>query len=420
MGHPDPRVSIVIVDFKGQRFLGPLFESLSVQSYGDFEVVVVDNEGSLTLPDDLCDHRIRKINAEENLGFAGGCNLGVQEAQGELIVFLNNDTVVDENWLDKLVHRVDSDLSLSVIVSKVLFFPKYVSLKINSPIFNPNETGLSDDNRRLGVRVLFGHDWSESTGVLSVAGFHGIEKDGDEEWRWSEGNAELWVPLSYGKGEAFELVVDTPIELLGKDLNIRIGAQERNIVIDGGRHALAFELRDDEIFDVVNSAGSDLTDKGLCEEIGIYEIDSEKHGIAREVSAFSGCSVLVRKEVFEELSGFDAAFFAYYEDTDLSWRIRKRGGKIFYEPQSVARHHRSSTSGEQSAFFCFQIYRNKRWNIVKNASFRTVIILLFKELCSGIPNSVIVDVEYSAMRLKRETLVGMLKYLLRRIFVPNL
>ena len=419
MGSREPRVSIVIVDFKGQRFLTPLFDSLSTQIYSDFEIVLVDCEGSLELPSEFVNLRYRKISAGENLGFAGGCNLGVQEALGELIVFLNNDTVVDERWLDKLVHRVDSDLSISVVVSKVLFFPKYVSLKIDSPIFNPNEIGLSDDSRWLGVRLLFDHNWSRSTGVLRATGFHGREKIGDEEWRWAEGNAELWVPLNDGIGGSFEVVIDTPIELLGRDLKIKVGNQERNIVIDGGTHTLAFELIEEEVFDVVNSAGSSLTDKGVCEEIGIYEIDSYKHETACEVSAFSGCSVLVRKEVFEELSGFDKALFAYYEDTDLSWRIKKMGGRMFYEPKSIVRHHCSSTSLKQSAFFYFQIYRNMRWNVAKNAPFRIAVALFFREFCSGLTGTLVFDSEYSAKRLKRETLSGMLKYLLRRIFVPN-
>jgi GT2 family glycosyltransferase len=420
MGSRGPRVSIVIVDFKGQRFLGPLFESLSVQSYGDFEVVVVDNEGSLKLPDDLCDHRIRKISVEVNLGFAGGCNLGVQEARGELIAFLNNDTVVDENWLDKLVRRIDSDSNIAVVTSKILFFPRYVSLRIDSPVFNPSESGSSSDTRELAVRVRFEPVWTNSTGVLKISGFHGSEKDGAEEWRWTEGRAKLWLPLEKWQMEKIELVVDTPIESVGENLRVKLGNQECNIVVDGKRHTLAFNLGHEECFDVVNSAGSDVTDQGCCKEIGIYEVDDGQYGAAREVSAFSGCSVLARKDAFEKADGFDAAFFAYYEDTDLSWRMRKMGWRIFYEPESCVRHHRSGTSGEQSPFFCFQIYRNMRWNVAKNASFRFAVLFFMREICCWIPDTVSTDIEYSAVRLKRETLVGMLKYLAKRIFLVSL
>ena len=66
----------------------------------------------------------------------------------------------------------------------------------------------------------------------------------------------------------------------------------------------------------------------------------------REVDYCSGASIMIRSNVFESLGGFDEAFVpAYYEDTDLAFRIRKNGMKVLYEPRSVVIHHEGVSHG---------------------------------------------------------------------------
>ncbi|UFS73440.1 glycosyltransferase [Tardiphaga sp. 37S4] len=66
----------------------------------------------------------------------------------------------------------------------------------------------------------------------------------------------------------------------------------------------------------------------------------------REVDYCSGASIMVRRDLFASLGGFDESFApAYYEDVDLAFRIRARGLKVLYEPQSVVIHHEGMSHG---------------------------------------------------------------------------
>ena len=67
---------------------------------------------------------------------------------------------------------------------------------------------------------------------------------------------------------------------------------------------------------------------------------------------------------------FDDDFFLYYEDTDLSWRLRAAGWAIRYEPTAVVRHVHSATSVEWSPTFVFHTDRNRLLMLVKDATAR--------------------------------------------------
>jgi GT2 family glycosyltransferase len=63
-------------------------------------------------------------------------------------------------------------------------------------------------------------------------------------------------------------------------------------------------------------------------------------GGRRPVPWVSGCCLLVRRDCFAELGGFDGGFFLYYEDVDLCRRARSRGWSVWYEPALTLVHHR--------------------------------------------------------------------------------
>lgn len=79
----------------------------------------------------------------------------------------------------------------------------------------------------------------------------------------------------------------------------------------------------------------------------------------RRVDYASACSLLVRREAWRAVGGFDEQYFpAYYEDVDLCLAIRARGGVVLYEPRSRVRHHESASSGDDFKNFLFR--RNQR------------------------------------------------------------
>ena len=96
-----PKVSVVVVDYEGERYRNALLESLFSQSYKDYELIIVDNSGNIDLSRDRLRENISIHNTPKNLGFSEGCNYGALYAKGEWIAFLNDDTLVDPNWLGR-------------------------------------------------------------------------------------------------------------------------------------------------------------------------------------------------------------------------------------------------------------------------------------------------------------------------------
>ena len=114
----------MIVNLNRRDLLARCLESLWNQTYRDFEVIVVDNgshDGSVQFLHSLRNPRLRVVELPENKGFAGGCNAGIAQAQARYIATLNNDAEVDANWLRELVHGIESDPSIGMCASKILF-----------------------------------------------------------------------------------------------------------------------------------------------------------------------------------------------------------------------------------------------------------------------------------------------------------
>lgn len=123
-----PMVSIVIVNFNGRNFLSRCLSSVLKTNYPNFEVIIVDNgstDGSAELVQRCFQYNnIRIIRNSRNLGFAEGNNIGARAAKGEYVVFLNNDTEVDAEWLKELVTVMESDEAIAAAQSKLLSFDR--------------------------------------------------------------------------------------------------------------------------------------------------------------------------------------------------------------------------------------------------------------------------------------------------------
>lgn len=99
----------------------------------------------------------------------------------------------------------------------------------------------------------------------------------------------------------------------------------------------------------------------------------------QEITSVSGSAFLVKETVFKKLNGFDENFFMYYEDGDLSWRIRSQGLKIFLVPQSLVYHDYKFNPEEnyQKAKYKFYLLeRNRLLMILKNYSNKTLLLLI--------------------------------------------
>jgi GT2 family glycosyltransferase len=117
----------------------------------------------------------------------------------------------------------------------------------------------------------------------------------------------------------------------------------------------------------IQNAGSLLLSDGSGADRGFHQQDHGQFDSREEVFGACGAAVLYRREMLEDVGMFDETFFNYYEDTDLSWRMRLRGWKVIYEPRAVVHHVHAGTSGEWSPFFTFHVDRNRLFMILKNA-----------------------------------------------------
>lgn len=219
-----PCVSIVIPVYNQFDYTYACVKSI-LQNSGDitYEILIADDcSTDLTEQIDGIIAGLHTIRNKENLRFLLNCNNAAKQARGEYILFLNNDTQVQENWLEPLVSLMRKDPSVGMTGSKLVY----------------------PDGRL-----------QEAGGIL-----------------WSDGSA--W---NYGNRS---------------DPN----APEYNYV--------------------------------------------------KEVDYISGASICIRRELWEEIGGFDERFVpAYCEDSDLAFEVRRRGYKVVYQPFSVVVHFEGISNG---------------------------------------------------------------------------
>jgi GT2 family glycosyltransferase/glycosyltransferase involved in cell wall biosynthesis len=219
-----PLISIIIPAYNNWNYTAACLRSIAeARCLQKIEVIVVDDESSDETEAGIAEiEGLRYFRTEQNLGFIGSCNHGAEQAKGQYLVMLNNDTQVLDGWLDKLLDTFR-------------LFP---------------EAGL------VGAKLIY------PDGSLQECG--GIVFQDGSGW-------------NYGRG-------DNP------------------------------------------------------------ERPDYMH--VREVDYCSGACIMIETALFNEMGGFDNNYApAYYEDTDLAFRIRARGLKVLVQPASIVIHHEGITSG---------------------------------------------------------------------------
>ncbi len=117
------RVSVVVVNWNGERYLRDCLGSLMAQTYDHAEVILVDNgstDGSVELVRRAFP-TVRVLRNEANLGFARANNQAIEASEGEFIATLNNDACAEPEWLASLVEAMGNDRSIGSCASKMVF-----------------------------------------------------------------------------------------------------------------------------------------------------------------------------------------------------------------------------------------------------------------------------------------------------------
>jgi len=223
-----PLVSIVIPVYNKWDYTAACLHSLlEVNSRYPFEVIVVDDQSS----DETAEHLasidgLTHLRNEKNLGFVGSCNRGARHARGEYLVLLNNDTQVQDGWLDELIDTFEREPTAGLVGARLVY-----------PDGSLQESG--------GIIFNDGSGWN------------------------------------YGRGK---------------------------------------------------------------------QADNPEFLFLREADYCSGACIALKTKYFLELGAFDERYApAYYEDTDLAFRVRESGFKVLVQPLSAVIHHEGITSGTDTS-----------------------------------------------------------------------
>lgn len=215
-----PKVSIITLNWNGLEDTIECLESLKKITYPNYEVVVVDN-GSVGNDTDILYERygeyIKLIRNDENLGFTGGNNVALQylliDSDADYFLLLNNDTVVDPEFLTEMVMVAETDASIGIAGCKTYFYddPKRLQVvceKINmykgQPIrvgFNESDNGQYEDIKSVdyvqGSCFLIRRNIVENIGLLDEDYFTYWE-EADYCYRAKKaGYKTIYVPKSH-------------------------------------------------------------------------------------------------------------------------------------------------------------------------------------------------------------------------------
>jgi N-acetylglucosaminyl-diphospho-decaprenol L-rhamnosyltransferase len=161
---------------------------------------------------------------------------------------------------------------------------------------------------------------------------------------------------------------------------------------------------------VVNSTGNVVTRRGIGTDRdwlrteGLISPDAEVFG-------FCGGAALLRTAALDEVGGFDGELFLYYEDTDLSWRLRAGGWSIQYSELAIAHHLHAATSDSASPLFRYYNTRNSLEVFAKHAPMTLVAGSFARQLVG----SVLAALRHSEQRSVTQARFRGLRAFIRRL-----
>jgi len=118
------KVSIITVNFNQPKITEELLQTIQPGDDKDVEIIVVDN-GSQVISINNWQSlypQVKFIRSEQNLGFAGGNNLGVKEATGDYLFFVNNDTEFTDGLVEKLISVMKSNPAIGMISPMIKYY----------------------------------------------------------------------------------------------------------------------------------------------------------------------------------------------------------------------------------------------------------------------------------------------------------
>lgn len=394
-----PFCSIVVLNYFGERVIETTLDSLLNINYpkNKYEIIVVDNNSNDNSKEILTRYsknysNIKLFFLNKNLGFSKGNNVGIRRAKGEFVALLNNDCVVEKNWLMELVKTATKDKNIFAVNSKILLYPKLINVKFNiNPKLIPVYVWLSkSDLYNKTDEKLYYLPLLRKTNYFQIELCYEPYKDKLVEF----------TILFNSRGFKFE----NP-----SDLKNYIGFENKALEVvkvtingDDVEYKIALDLSRSEVrklsLDKIQNAGIMVFQDGYGRDIGAivsgnkqyHEYDSKQYDEEKEVYAACGAAVLYNKKILEKIGYLDEYFFMYYEDVEISERARFAGFKIVYTPRAVVRHHHALFSKEWSPFFIYHVEKGRLLHLYYNFPLRVFILAYYRLVLDSVVNLLLI------------------------------
>ena len=176
-------ISIITINYNGLEDTCALIESIPFNE--NMEVIVVDNASNNQEAEVIAKRypKVKVIQSDQNLGFAGGNNLGIQAAQGKYLFLVNNDTVFKDFNIQALIDRIESSPEIGIVCPKIRFawgnnpiqFASYtplskITVRNHAIGFNEEDRGQYDTAHPTpyahGAAMLIRRDAIEKVGLM--------------------------------------------------------------------------------------------------------------------------------------------------------------------------------------------------------------------------------------------------------------
>ncbi|MDP2924040.1 MAG: glycosyltransferase family 2 protein [Candidatus Omnitrophota bacterium] len=209
-----PFISIIIASFNGRYYLDGCLSSIGNLDYPKekMEVILIDDGSQDKTYEFIKENfsNIKIIRNRRNRGVAEARNIGIKNAKGKLLAFIDNDVKVEKNWLFELVKAIEEDKRIGICASKILFKDRPDILNSTGGIMNiyadawdrgvfQKDTGQYDSKKRVffgcSAAMLIRKDVLERIGDFDPVLY--IYEDVDLGWRVNlAGYRIIYVPGS--------------------------------------------------------------------------------------------------------------------------------------------------------------------------------------------------------------------------------
>lgn len=336
-----PLVSIIVVSYNSSRDLARLLPTINQQSYTNWELIVIENghEESRAIIESAISNVI--YLSADNPGFAEANNLGLEHSSGELLLLLNPDVELQRETLKQLVHGISIDSSAAAACPKIYFTSPFSKITLRQPEREQFNLDFSSILDRASYRKFFVREGSTISNTAIQSSEDGrISLDIAIDPAMPEIELILWLTSDDQK------TVDVFLDFEGSGeessrLSVTAKKEVQTLAISKRINSASRYL--------LNNCGSGIrAESRMPFDTGFGEVDYGQFSGRRYTDAFCGCCVLLRRDLFIKRKVFISQFFAYFEDSELSFWIKSNGMNILYIPSSILYHRHSEKTLEKS------------------------------------------------------------------------